>query len=382
MTLVIVIVYFIGYILALLGGFYTIFFIYKNRNIYITKLTYLLLISVVFTTAFIYFSLWFFSVVFYFSTLTNLILWKLSILAGFLSLLIIILIHAFLREYKKIPVFFLLYFACIFGLIIGSLLSSESILIKTANIEQGYQIIIDLNQITYVFHPITAFLISLLQISSNIYFLITALMIYQNARNKDKSKWLILNGVILFIPFLMYVLYSFSALNVFRELHILFLLFNYTTVLFMLIKKPELFLNQTNKIYHINIYHKSGVLLYTYKFVKMEDEIESAIWGNILIGLNHILSEFVDARDQIDILQTKNSDIVVEYNNDLGFAVLVITNKKNDILKKITEKFMKEFSEKYREELKEIQDLNKIINISEFNETNRLVESNFQLYLE
>jgi hypothetical protein len=150
----------------------------------------------------------------------------------------------------------------------------------------------------------------------------------------------------------------------------------------LLFKKPEMFLVLNSRIYFINIYHKSGVLLYSYKFEKIENEMESAIWGNILIGLNHILSEFIDTKDQIDILQTKKSDIVVDYNEELGFAVLVITNQKNEILQKLMDKFMEEFSVKYKDELNEIQDLNKMINVSEFNETEQIIKTNFQVYLE
>jgi len=112
-----------------------------------------------------------------------------------------------------------------------------------------------------------------------------------------------------------------------------------------------------------------------------ETLIDSSIWGNILIGINHILSEFVDKKDQIDVMQTKMTDIIVNYNNELGFAVLVITNKKNEILKSLMEKFMIDFESRYETELNMIQDLNKIINVSEFEEVKDIVEKNFNMYL-
>jgi hypothetical protein len=45
------------------------------------------------------------------------------------------------------------------------------------------------------------------------------------------------------------------------------------------------------------------------------------------------------------------------------------------------DKFGREFKEKYQNELTEIQDINKIINVSEFNETKDIIENNFQMYL-
>ncbi|HDZ18270.1 MAG TPA: hypothetical protein ENH75_08270 [archaeon] len=148
----------------------------------------------------------------------------------------------------------------------------------------------------------------------------------------------------------------------------------------MLVKKPEIFLELTNKIYSINIYHKSGILLYSYKFRPINDESDSAIWGNILIGINHILSEFIDTKDQIEVLQTYNSDIIVNYD-ELGFAVVLITNHQNPILKKLMNNFAQDFRHMYKNELTEIQDLNKLINVSEFNETKSIVERNFHMYL-
>jgi hypothetical protein len=141
-----------------------------------------------------------------------------------------------------------------------------------------------------------------------------------------------------------------------------------------------MYLVLTNKIYNINIYHKSGILLYSYKFEKVKLITDSAIWGNILIGLNHILSEFIDEKDKIDVMKTETLDIVVNYNMDYGFAVLVITNQKNDILNKFLNNFIDDFKEKYKNELNEIKDLNKIINITDFKDTKEIIEKNFKAY--
>ena len=179
----------------------------------------------------------------------------------------------------------------------------------------------------------------------------------------------------------MYILYIYFQLTIFRELHISILWLNLIGISIMIVKKPEMFFVLTNKIYFLNIYHKSGILLYSYKFEMEGTLTDSSIWGNILIGINHILSEFVDKRDQIDVMQTKMTDIIVNYNNELGFAVLVIANKKNEILKNLMEKFMIDFESRYETELNMIQDLNKIINVSEFADVKELVENSFAIYL-
>ena len=159
------------------------------------------------------------------------------------------------------------------------------------------------------------------------------------------------------------------------------LFINFIGVCIILVKKPDLFLLLTSKVYDINIYHKSGVLLYSYKFDKTENLNDSAIWGNILIGINHILSEFIDKNDQIDVFQTKNTDIIINYDDEYSFSTLVLTNKKNKLLENLVQKFMNEFRVKYKKELIEIEDMNKIINVSEFQDTKEIIEQNFNLYL-
>jgi hypothetical protein len=150
----------------------------------------------------------------------------------------------------------------------------------------------------------------------------------------------------------------------------------------MAIYYPKMFIALTNKIYFINIYHKTGVLLYSYQFEKsVPQEGDSSIWGNILIGLNHILSEFINKDDQIDVLQTKNAEIVVNYNNDYGFAVLVITNQRNSLIEKNMRELTQEFEKRYQKELSELLDINRIINVSDFEDADRIIEENFQLFL-
>jgi hypothetical protein len=138
--------------------------------------------------------------------------------------------------------------------------------------------------------------------------------------------------------------------------------------------------NITSKIYSINIYHKSGVQLYSYKFDHDTIDTESSIWGNILIGLNHIMGEFIDTNNLINVMQTKNSDIIVDYNNEYGFAVLLIINKKNPQLSKMMHEFTREFEQTFNKELNEIQDLNNLIDISEFKGVEELIKKHFPLF--
>jgi hypothetical protein len=296
------------------------------------------------------------------------------------TLILTSLIFTFLKEYKKIPDFPFLIFIALLGFLIGALFYPDSIQIEISISSTPPFFVLDPSQINYSYNIITILIIGIFQGSIMIYFFILTYLIYTQARNKDSIKGLIYSTIFFVVPLVMYILYLTLNLPIFRELHFLSLWITISGVCFMLLKKPEMFLELTNKIYYINIYHKSGILLYSYHFDKSQNEIDSAIWGNILIGLNHILSEFVDKQNQIDVLQTRNTDIIVNYD-EFGFAVVLITNKKNVILNNLMKQFTLKFRNKYKDELIEIQDLNKLINVSEFTETKELIEKDFNLYL-
>ncbi|MHA1293720.1 MAG: hypothetical protein ACTSQJ_13760 [Promethearchaeota archaeon] len=375
-----------GYIFILCISMYTIIHIFRFREKYGTNLNAFLNISIILVTGVIYSSLFVFSIIFFFSESINLILWKLSLISGFLSLGITLIIHNFILEYKKIQVFPFITFLVLLGFLIGLLYSPYSIEIVVEFSNSSFHYIDNSSEINFTYSFLVRIIISLLQILILIYFYYISFKVYINARDKKISKVLIFNSIVFTFPIIMYILYTCFPIYIFREFHIFSLWFVFACVCLMLIKKPQIFLVMTNKIYAIQIYHKSGILLYSYKFESKNNKIkkkpnDSAIWGNILIGINHILSEFVDNKDQIDVFQTKNADIIVDYNDKYGFAVLVITDLKNDILKKFMRNFSLEFQNKYKNELLEIQDLNKIINVSEFKDTKEMIEKNFHIYI-
>ena len=379
--MILTILYLIGYIYTVILTSFTLLHVIRNQQKYITNLLIILTISTLIITGFIYSTLSVFSVILFISESINLLIWKVALIFGFLILGITTFLYVFIKEYKKIPIGPTLFFSGVFGLLIGSLFLPGSITINITDSESPPHLVLDVFKINYYFNTATGIFTILLQISTLFYYIYLSIYLSRVSRNKQIARILLVSTFIFSITIFMYIFYVVFQLSIFRELYILFVWITFTGLCFMLYKTPEIFLVLTNKIYFINIYHKSGVLLYNHKFEKVENEMESAIWGNILIGLNHILSEFIDSKDQIDILQTKNSDIVVDYNNELGFAVLVITNQKNDILKKMMENFMEEFMTRYKDELTEIQDLNKMINVSEFEDTKEIIENNFQLYL-
>jgi len=372
----------IGYIIILCLSVITIIHIIRYRKKYGTELIAFLLAASVLTAGIIYSTLFIFSVTFFISYEINVLFWKLSIVSGVISLIIASFVYSFFNEYKKIKPFPFLYYALLLGMLIGALLTPDSIeLILNIPPPSSFSVI-DPALINFHFNFITAAIIVIFQALITTYYLYIASIINIGSKKKEETLPIILNTIIFTIPILMNIYYVLLQQTIFRELYITLIWITTFTVNIMLIKKPEIFFILPNKIYSINIYHKSGILLYSINFDKKSDyKDESPIWGNILIGLNHILSEFVGKKNKIDVIQTKKTDIVVRYEIDYGFALVVITNKKNSIIEDLMLNFSIEFIRKYEVELTDLQDINRLINVSEFSDVKEIVEKNFQLYL-
>ena len=360
----------ICYFFSLGMSMLTSYFVIKNHEIYKTKLMTILVLLCINTFGIIYSTLFALSTIFYISDIINLVLWKIAIISFFALLIQISIFYNFMKDYKNIPILPYLWFVIILGLLVGNMISPDSIKIS----------ILNNNSINYTFDFLFSIHFNIFQISMMIYYLYINIKIYNNSRNKKISKFFIIGTLCLYIPLIISNLYVIYELIILRVLFILFSWFGFILSCFVVIKIPRTFIVITSKIFFINIYHKSGILMYSYRFKQNIAENESAIWGNILIGLNYILSEFTEKSSQIDVLQTKNIDLIVHYD-DLGFAVVLATNKKNEILQKIMTNFAEIFRQKYYNELVEIQDLNKLINISGFKETTEIIENQFELYL-
>ena len=377
----------IGYFFILSLSLIITVHIIKNRKNYGTPFMAFLIAAIAFSLGFIHATLYILSVVFFISEQINILFWKFSILTWFVSLIISSLLFSSFREYKKIKSFPFLYYTLFFGLLIGALLIPDSIeLILSISLPSSI-IFIDPSLINYNFNFISGVIIIFFQILVISHFLYIAIIINIPSNKKEETLPILLNAIVFSIPIILNILYILFRLTLFREffireLFIIILWIAYLGVSIMIIKKPELFYILPNRIYSINIYHKSGIMIYSYKFENQsETKTESTIWGNILIGLNHILSEFLDKRDKISVIQTKEADVVVKYEEDSGYALVVTTNRKNSIVENLMKDFSDEFKLKYKEELSEILDINKIINVSEFSDLKGLIEKNFHLYL-
>jgi hypothetical protein len=377
----------IGYFLVLSLSIITTSHVIRNRKKYGTPFMGLLIAAIAFLLGCVHATFYIFSIVFFISEQVNILIWKFSILVWCNTLIVTSLLFSSFREYKKLKSFPFLLYTVFLGLLVGAFLSVDSITLTLSIPFPPSIIVIDPSLIRYDYNFVTSIILVFFQLLAIFHFLYIALLIYTRTSKKEENLPLFLNTIIISIPIILHLFFIIFHATPLRDLFIrdLFIIVLWISLLgvcVMIIKKPEIFYILPNRIYSINIFHKSGILLYSYEFRKQRySKAESSIWGSILIGLNHILSEFIDKKDKINVIQTKDADVVVQYEEDSGYALIVITNRKNAIVEGLMENFSIEFKNKYKDNLNEIQDINKIINVSEFSDLKELVEKNFELYL-
>ena len=329
----------------------------------------------------LYPSLFIFSLVIVFPARLNVILFKTSLAFGFLDLGLLMLSISSNKTHSKWDFAIYIFFLFFYGLTIGTLTNPNSMELLVNSSQQVPFVLFNPSNLNYEF-DITSRIIILVFFSFLIFaFIYYGLVIHSNSRDKTLSKMILLLNISLCCSFVFFILYILTGYPIFREIYFIII---QILLLLLLIQYVQGYgvpmSNITSKLYSINIYHKSGVQLYSYKFDHDSIDTESSIWGNILIGLNHIIGEFIDTNNQINVMRTKNSDVIVDYNNEYGFAVLLIVNKKNTQLSKMMHDFTEEFEQTFKNELNEIQDLNNLIDISEFKGVEELIKKHFPLF--
>ena len=105
---------------------------------------------------------------------------------------------------------------------------------------------------------------------------------------------------------------------------------------------------------------------------------ESILKGSILIGINHILSNFSNIEDQINTINLRDHGILFRFNNKLGYATLLIAKHRSVLLENTLDEFNQKFSEKHREILENISGL---IDVTKFSQTIDLIRDEFKPYL-
>jgi len=173
-------------------------------------------------------------------------------------------------------------------------------------------------------------------------------------------------------------LYFLTQNVLFSNLHLIFYIFGSVLVIIALIASPKMFVSLTNNLHDFIIIHKSGILLFSYNFETEKESDDSFLKGSILIGINHILTKFMDKKDQIKLIKTKYRNLIFDYDSNYGYAILLTVDRKTSILTNAVVKFMKKFNELFYNKLEKLSGL---IDVSEFKNTKDVIIQYFHYFI-
>jgi len=307
----------------------------------------------------------------YFDKETALTFWNLSILFWIISVLLINNIHSHVIEYKGhsfAPTLIYTSFGCV---ILGVIFSSES-----------FEIVQTGNNYRFIFQSDTLLIFFIIfNIVIVIQMLFEEIDNYSQLRDKKLARFLFSLAFNTSIIIILYSIYIITHIYLFKFLYSIIYLNGMCIALYINIKKPNVSIDLTNRIHELIIFHKSGILLYSYNFETGKDIEDSVLKGSILIGINHILMNFADKKNQLNTIKMKNRDLILEFDNTHGYAVLLITQKKTKFIEKAVNLFMEKFSEFYQDSLIKLNIFRQLIDISVFNNTKEILNKYFNPYI-
>lgn len=297
------------------------------------------------------------------------ILWYISIITRIISIGIFASIHNIeLNKDSKVRFLPVLVYIFLGGILLGLLLTPHSFTVVQLGIEY------------YYFFNNIGLLISIILFSLCIILFSWTIQIkrYDEFADKKLGKYYYIFFILFSLQIFLYDLFIITPVFYFRILHSCFYLIGFGYFVYVIINKPNLFAVFTNKIYDFIIFHKSGILLYSYNFQTREEVDESLLKGSILIGISHILANLSNLKTQVTHIKMEDRAVVFNFNTQLGYAVLLIAKHKNKILENSIQRFVNEFSQLNMDSLK---NLNGLIDVSKFKNAKMLIKQYFRHFI-
>lgn len=359
------IVYISIYAGLLLSG---LFFRLYYREKYETETRFSILFIIFFINQALYFTFFNLATQNYFTIEISITLWKLSIFFGIFTIGLWSSLHT--EELHKHSVVRYLAIIVYFFL--------EGIIISLLFYPGSFYVILDNNNYSYIFQDFSLLIFILIFNSLVIIFsIISQVMGFKNFNDKDLAKFFTVYIFLMSLNIVIYSIFLVTQSIILRNIHLILYIINSAYMQYVIIRKPALFFVFTNKIYDFIIFHKSGILLYAYNFQTSRAIDDSLLKGSILIGINHILANFSGIENQLNQIKMSDKGILFNFQNDLGYAVLLIARHKNKALENALQNFINKFSAHYKEKL---LNLNGLIDVSVFKDTRNLIIECFGKY--
>ncbi|MHA1478268.1 MAG: hypothetical protein ACTSPU_08725 [Promethearchaeota archaeon] len=343
-----------------------IIYILLNREKYEPEIGFLIVIIIYFISEITYFISFNLSAENFFDIPLALIIWYISIITRNVSIGMFASLHNIkLNKDSRVRFLSSMIYIFIGGIGLSLLLVPDSFTVIQRDFEYFY-----------LFNNIGLLTsITLLNFCVVLFSWIIQIKGYHNFADKKLGKFYYIIMLLFSLHIFLYSLYLITLEISFKLLHSIVYLISIGYFIFVIIKKPNLFTVFTNKIYDLIIFHKSGILLYSFNFQTREEVDESLLKGSILIGISHILANLSNVEAQVTHIKMKDRTVVFNFNTQLGYAALLIAKHRNKILEKSIDNFMNEFSTINKDSLKNLTGL---IDVSTFKNAKGLINQYFR----
>jgi len=359
-------------IASLFISFFVIIFVFGivyvllNRRKYEVEVGFLIILIIYFINEITYFISFNLSAENFFNIPFALIIWYISIITRHLSVGMFAIIHNFeLNKDSRVRFLPVLIYIFIGGISLSLLFVPDSFTVIQKDFEYFY-LFNNIGLLTSIilFNFCIVLFSWIIQIKG-----------YHKFADKKLGKFYYIFMLLFSLNIFLYSLYLITLDIYFKLLHSIVYLIGIGYFVFIIIKKPNLFAVFTNKIYDLIIFHKSGILLYSFNFQTREEVDESLLKGSILIGISHILANLSNLEAQVTHIKMKDRAVVFNFNTQLGYAALLIAKHRNKILEKSIDNFMNEFSTINKDSLKNLTGL---IDVSTFKNAKGLINQYFR----
>jgi hypothetical protein len=354
------------YVTFIIAGL--IYVIFKREK-YLIEKGFLITSLIYFSSEITYFILFNLSAENFFGIPIALFLWYFSIIARVISIGMFATIHNLeLNKDSRVRLLPALLYIFLGGVTLSFLFLPNSFTV--ISIRNEY----------YYFFSNVGLLTSIILYSLSIVFITWLIQIkeYKNYADKKLGKYYDVLIIFFSLNIIFYCLLIISPHFSFKLLHSVFYLLGFGYFVYIVINKPNLFAVFTNKIYDFIIFHKSGILLYSYNFQTRKEIDENLLKGSILIGISHILANLSNLKAQVTHIKMEERAVVFNFNTQLGYVILLIAKHKNKILETSIESFDKEFSTLNMDSLKSISGL---IDVSQFKNAKALIQQYFRHFI-
>lgn len=307
-----------------------------------------------------------------FNDLASLIFWEFAIFLKIFNIGMLGSIHGYVLLNNKKRFIPPILYSAVGGIILSLLIEPSSIVLSQIN---------SLIQFNFDSLFLLIFLSSflLLHFISTVY-----IQLFHKSNISHKETQIIFNrfSILFILSSQIYLLYLYFQNALLITLNAFFVLMLLSFLTYIIFRKESIFTVVTNKIYNFIIFHRSGILLFSFNFETQKETDESILKGSILIGINHILSSFTEKKDKLNLIKMKDRDIIFEYNNEFEYGLLLITKQKTKIIERKVKRFIEKFNKLNKIKLQKINDVNKIIDISEFKNTKQIIMELFNPYMD